>query len=479
MAERLPSKEQVRVRFPSPAPVCKKLLLLFIFAFLIRLIALNQSLWLDEATTAKVISEYGYLGIIKYFSPFDFHPPLFYLLEKFWAGLFGYTEVSLRFPSVLFSLATGYFVYLIGRKIKNEKVAIWATVLFLFNPLIVYYSQEARMYMMATFFLTVSLYFLEKKLQTQNSKLKTQNLYSFVFSLFISLSFLTFYGSIFLIIPMLFYLIYKKQSKFFYLSFVILFFSFLLLSPLLFQQFINARKSLTLVVNWKNVLGTANFKNLILIPIKFSFGRISFYPKWLYWFLAGTWTIIVTFFVIKGSLKNKFLVFLIIDSLIIAVLFSFFTPLLQYFRFIYLIPLVSLLIALAPDLSINPSSLKLRRASRYIIIIGFFLLSFVYLLDSNFHREDWKSLSKSLPKDGTLYMIKASSDPVKYYRNDINVVDLLSIQTSTPSAKEIIVNPYVVDLYGLNYQKILMVEGYQKKDIKMFRGLYDEIWKRR
>ena len=110
----------------------KKVILVFLFAFLIRLIALDQSLWLDEATTAKVIQNYNYSEIITKFSPLDFHPPLYYLFMKFWTNIFGYSEISLRIPSVLFSLMTGYVVYLIG--------GIWSAIFFLFNPLIVYYS---------------------------------------------------------------------------------------------------------------------------------------------------------------------------------------------------------------------------------------------------------------------------------------------------------------------------------------------------
>ena len=149
----------------------KKIFFIFLFAFLVRLIALNQSLWLDEAVTAKVVMNYGFTEIVSKFSPTDFHPPLYYLFMKLWTNMFGYSEIALRMPSVLFSLMTGYVVYLIG--------GIWAASFFLFNPLIVYYSQEARMYMMTTFFLTAGLYYffesqkLEVKSQKYNLKFKS------------------------------------------------------------------------------------------------------------------------------------------------------------------------------------------------------------------------------------------------------------------------------------------------------------------
>lgn len=60
-----------------------KLGILFLLAFLIRLIAINQSLWLDEATSVMVVKHLTYGEILFKFSPFDFHPPGYYFFLKF------------------------------------------------------------------------------------------------------------------------------------------------------------------------------------------------------------------------------------------------------------------------------------------------------------------------------------------------------------------------------------------------------------
>ena len=102
-------------------PKGKKILfLIFFLAFLVRLISLDQSLWLDEATTARVVHKYNFFEIVTKFSPNDFHPPLYYLIMKVWTNMFGYSEIALRMPSILFSLLTGYLVYLLGNKITNN-----------------------------------------------------------------------------------------------------------------------------------------------------------------------------------------------------------------------------------------------------------------------------------------------------------------------------------------------------------------------
>src|SRR3989339_1204426 len=103
----------------------KKIFFIFLFAFLVRLIALNQSLWLDEAVTAKVVMNYGFTEIVSKFSPTDFHPPLYYLFMKLWTNVFGYSEIALRMPSVLFSLMTGYVIYKIATLFHGSIVRIW------------------------------------------------------------------------------------------------------------------------------------------------------------------------------------------------------------------------------------------------------------------------------------------------------------------------------------------------------------------
>jgi signal transduction histidine kinase len=210
------------------------------------------------------------------------------------------------------------------------------------------------------------------------------------------------------------------------------------------------------------VLGKANIKNLLLIPIKFSIGRISFYPKWLYWGIAGIWTGFIFFTIKTVFIKTVF--YLLIFPLILGFLVSFFAPMLQYFRFIYLIPLMSLLL--------SRSNLR-----GWILAIGFLIFSLIYLLNPVFHREDWKNLVKSLPEDKPVYMIVSSSDPVKYYNNKLIIIPLRSdFIGTTEGQEEIIVIPYAAEIYGLNYKSLLSKNGYQKKKEVSFREITYEQW---
>lgn len=454
----------------------KPLFLMFLLAFLIRLISLDQSFWLDEATSAKVVQQYGFQRILTDFSPHDFHPPLYYLTLKFWTNIFGYSEIVLRIPSVLFSLLSGWFIFLIGKKLKNNQVGFWAAVFFLFNPLIIYYSQEARMYMMVTFLLTAAFYYYFQTETYSSSGVEKINKFStgsnnniFLTNLLFFLAFLTFYGSIFLIISFYIYLFYKKRYRSLFLLLPGFVLGLLLASPLLYQQFTNSQFILLQVKNWSLVLGQANVKNLLLIPIKFSFGRISFEPKPIYYALSGVWTAMVFWFAYRGAKpKNQLLLSLFALPIVLGFIFSFFMPLLQYFRFLYLIPFLTLLMAFGTNINWQ----------KILISAVFIILSFVYLLVPQFHREDWKGLVKNLPEDEKIYMILSSSDPVLYYDDRLSLNDLKNTNEITGDIRRIIIIPYTIEIHGIDYRSSMQKQKFHLQNTVIYRGLTVEYWYR-
>jgi len=452
----------------------KKFFIILLLALFIRLIAIDQSLWLDEAVTANVVSDYSYSEIITKFSPTDFHPPLFYLVEKFWSNMFGYSEIALRFPSIIFSLLSGWIVYLIGKRMKDDPTSsrhdvgttlgAWAAALFLFNPLIIYYSQEARMYSLITLFITMIVYYLLRINGLTNFKKNNWYLRDiFLCNGFILLSLLTFYGSIFFIFAIYIWLLIKREFKLLFLLLPGFILAVLLIFPLFIEQYINSKIALNDVKNWDLVLGKANIKNLLLIPIKFSIGRISFEPKILYYSIAGLWSMFVFYIFAKGWKNMLFLITII--TILLAFIASFFTPLLQYFRFIYLIPIFVLLITLGID----------AKWQRFLVVGGFLIFSLIYLLNPQYHREDWKGLVGDL-KTKTIYMIPSSSDAVKYYDKKIEIKDLKSLQ-SLELENNLTIIPYTSDIHGVTYAEELVKKDYVLESEKSYRELKIETWK--
>ena len=417
-------------------------------AFLLRLVNLNQSLWLDEGVTARVVNNYSLRGIVTQFSPHDFHPPFYYLLMKLWTDIFGSSEISLRLPSVLFSLAAGYIIYLIGREIKDKKTGLLSAAIFLFNPLIIYYAQEARMYSLAIFFIALTTFYLLKK---------QFNL--FLLIIFSGLAFLSFYGTVFYLLGVVIYLYFYRDKRVSFLYLIGLIVVSLPIFPLLIEQFSHSRQSLIGVANWASVLGKANLKNLLLLPVKFSSGRISFQPKIIYYFFSSVSAVIFFLPLIFLPKKKRPLLILVVVPLLISFLVSFKTPLFSFFRLLYLLVPLSLLVGL---------SLSKQRYWQKLLLLMFITWSLIYLFLPQFHREDWKSLSACLPKKALVYGIPSSLDALSYYRKDLDIVNIRSGYKKISSSKNYYVVPYTFPIYGINRVNFCLTA--QKVKEKDFRG---------
>ena len=431
--------------------------LVLILSFCLRLIGINQSMWLDEAISVSV-ARMPIEKIVPIFSVQDFHPPIYYWFLNIWIKVFGDKVVTMRLSSVLFSLITIWLVYLIGVKIKDKKLGFWAALLTGINPLLIYYSQELRMYSMVVMLLTGAVYFFVKL----NKKYTWKDIFGFGF--LTGLSFMTFYGSIFLTGAMILYFLINKKWKIFWLSSIGILVAILVVSPLLLTQLKMSGQMLNQVTNWSLVLGKVNLKNLLLIPFKFAIGRVSWYPKMNYYLIGGVWTGLIFGLMAKEVFKNKLMRWLLITPIIMGIIFSFKSPLLQYFRFLYLVPILGLLLA-----GIKINKIKI------FLVIGFLAFGGVYLLNPNMHREDWKGLSNSLGNEQKIYMVKSFEDPVKYYKPKIEVVD---IKTSDPKEEKVTIIPYGEEIHGVNSKVKMESLGYIMIKKNNFREITTEEWKK-
>lgn len=424
---------------------------------LIKLIGINQSLWLDEAISAGVAKDYSLLNIPIQFSVSDFHPPIYYMFLKLWTSVFGFSAIALRLPSIIFSLITIYLVYLIVKRISNKKTALWTAIFTGFNPLLIYYSQEVRMYSLITMLLTAVLYYfvkLEKNKSTADI---------IAFNVLCALSFATFYGSIFFIAALNLFWLINKKFKLFFMANIGLLITILVLAPLLTRQVATSKQLLLEVKNWSSVLGKVDFKNLVLIPIKFTSGRISYSPKIIYFGVAAVWALFVFLGVLKGAAKKPKFLGILVFPLIFGLIFSFFSPLMQYFRFTYLIPTMCILLALG----------LAREKTRLIYGIVFVGFASLYLFNENMYREDWKGMAKNITETETVYIIGSVSAPLRYYQPNVKFKD---IKTVVPTESLITVVPYVEEIHGFDHNNVLKELGYERIEEKNFRQLKLERW---
>ncbi len=132
---------------------------LFVIGLVPRLSHLTyHSLWLDEAISigwarlpARLIVSTG-LELVQ-----DKHPPLYYLVLHYWTRLFGEGEVSVRLLSALIGALAIPLGYLLMRELYGHRAGVAAALLLAFNPFLIWYSQEVRMFGLATTLLLEAL----------------------------------------------------------------------------------------------------------------------------------------------------------------------------------------------------------------------------------------------------------------------------------------------------------------------------------
>lgn len=350
----------------------KKLALVIFLGLILRLISINQSLWLDEAIGAIAARDFTYSELIKNFIVIDNHPPGYYLLLKFWTGIFGFTELALRSLSIIFGLLTVFITAKIADKFStNKNIPLLASLLVATSQIHVYYSQEARMYTMAGFFAACTiLYFIKAFRDNKNFDWA-------IFSISVLGLMLSDYMPIFLLPVFFLYILSKRRNAFFKLivSFTPLLLSGILWAPILAIQMANYS-----VVPDSFLFGGATVKQLALLWMKFALGRISLTPKIIYYSLVGLVSIPI-FSSIFSSLRRKHLLLWLwlIVPIVLGFLASFIFPVFSYFRYVYILPAFYILVALGN-----------KKLLIYLILIFNFVSLLTYYTDEKQQREQWR-----------------------------------------------------------------------------------------
>jgi uncharacterized membrane protein len=139
---------------------------LILLGLCVRIYGLSApSLWLDEAISANIVN--GSVTECIQHAANDLHPPLYYLLLRFWS-LLGHDEWTLRSFSVLCNFLSGIVLFFCIRQMLNSSVALLALLLFALSPFQVRYSQEVRMYSLLGLWMVLALFFAWEYLKNRN-----------------------------------------------------------------------------------------------------------------------------------------------------------------------------------------------------------------------------------------------------------------------------------------------------------------------
>lgn len=445
------------------------LILVTLLGFVLRLILSNQSFWLDEGASLM----FAKLPLAQLFENIktDFHPPLFYAILHFWLPVGDKTEWLIRLTFILLATLTIPAIFLLCREIfgQNSRIPYVSALFLALNPLHIYYSQELRMYSLVTLLVVTSWYFLVKKK-------------FWLSSLFNLLSLFTFYGCIFNFVSEFIYLVTTK-SKNLYKTITLLFLpsliSFVMWWPVFSAQLGNGRYLETILPGWHTLSGSLTLKTLILIPIKFILGRISLDPQNVYYLAGGMLLLIFLIIISKVIISKKSTIFWIafLTPLFLGIIISLKTPILGYWRFLYVLPFFLILLAAGIE---NLS--KIIQYATVIWICGVFLFANVYFwTNPKFQREDWRGLVSFLSGKNSLVLLAFPYKfaPLDFYTSDAKYLPMeLSDYSLNPDIKKeldtegknkpIFYMDYLADLTDPGRAGLKSLENFKLKQVKVY-----------
>ncbi len=381
--------------------------------FVLRLVSLNQSLWLDEAS--QVMLSARSLYSIFFDRAVDFHPPLSYILMHFWLQ-FNTSEIWLRFLSVIFGVLTIWVLYKLVSILFNKRIGIVSALLLSIGPYHIYYSQEIRMYAEAAFFATVSMDFLLRILRKEKISYFVGYILSTTALLY------THYDGLFLVISQLIYLLLFERNKINVVikNLVVVSLLGLFWIPEFLKQFQAGMRANSYLPGWDNILRLDPIKAIPLTIVKYTIGRISIgntllYSLIIFLVLVFIFCILIRFLRYAKEKNYYFVLCWFFVPLILSFLVSFKVPMNQPFRLLFIVPAFYLILALGLS-----AMHKLEKLFLLILILISLLGLSVYFFSPKYWREDWRSATiflnnKILKNDLVIFAWPSPFPPYEWY----------------------------------------------------------------
>jgi len=171
----------------------------------------TQSIWFDEAATWDLVRR-PFGEMLSRLPDGESNPPLFYVLEWIWTRVFGDGEFGLRSLSALAGLLTVPVAYAIGRRAaagtaRAGAAALAAAALVAVNPLLVWFSQEARSYALATLLAALAALLLLRTLDDARGRVLAG------WTLVSALALATHYFTAFVLVPQAVWLLWRHPRR--------------------------------------------------------------------------------------------------------------------------------------------------------------------------------------------------------------------------------------------------------------------------
>lgn len=458
------------------------IILILFLGLILRVVLINQSLWLDEA--AQVIESARPLSSQLSIAG-DFQPPLFHLLLHFWMKL-GTSEIWMRILTVLISIFSIYLFYKIGEKLINRSFALLTSFLFVLNPFAVYYAQELRPYPLTVLVSLIAI----RGIVSNSAVLVILGLTLFLYT--------TYFAPFFILsLFVYFYFWQKKRFKWFSKNVIV---SFVLFFPWLpsFLEQLRIGSSLTSSLpGWAEAVSTPVIKAIPLIFAKFFLGRITIDNKVIYALVVFSLISGFVYLAFKGYKNKQFSLFgsLFFLPLIFAFATSFFLPVIEPKRLLFVLPFFIAIVGLG--IHYLPSLIK--RVALFFVVFASLYGLFSYYTQPRFQREHWREAVSFVETKGdgsqlALFSFPQAFAPYLWYQHNIiesyavakNFVvsedDLIQLRVVIKNRKRLYLFQYLTQLTdpANKIGKTIEEEGFVRIDTYDFPGVgfiyqYDKV----
>lgn len=400
-------------------------LLILIIGFLLRIYRLDAvSLWYDELSTIGRIS-CSLSQIIKnlLISPL---PPLYYILMHSWVKIFGISEFSLRFPSVVFSVLSLILIFKLSKELFGRQTGLFAALLLSLSLYNIDYAREGKMYAMLWFFGLASFYFFYAF--TRHNRIRDLVLYA----ISTGITFYTLYiGFFFIVIQnLVFFLLFfnPRQLKKWVITQILLIVACLPLAAFSMHNVMLGDKS---SISW--IPKEVNYLTFLFNVFYFLFARtplITVKPGLINVCIIAIYVFLfVSAFARPGKekesvdyRKNEYflLAWILIPPIMLCLIHAFVLPILviRYLGLIH-IPLIILF-----SKGLNSYGTKMKYALLMVILFITFSFQLYPYYKSNskafiLYPEDWKGLFARINKEKGGNALVVTSDNFLYFNKSI------------------------------------------------------------
>jgi hypothetical protein len=180
----------------------------------------RHSLWFDELYSACKASSPGLPFMNTFEDPGN--PPFYFILLRLWFMLFGWTEQSGRFFSVLMGSAAIISLYVMVKRFADKKTAFLAAVYMAISAYLVGFSQEMRPYILEVFLVSIVAFRFLIIIQEKELNFTDMAWYIIPSVLLVNTHY---YGSLFVFVNFLFFIAYSVITKRFTWKKTVLFFA--------------------------------------------------------------------------------------------------------------------------------------------------------------------------------------------------------------------------------------------------------------